>query len=115
MKGRVNVSKYRNRKTCIEGEVFDSVKESQRWMELRLLQAAGEITNLDRQVKYTLIPAQKRNGHVERPVIYVADFQYEENGEIIVEDVKSDATKTHAYIIKRKLMLWQYGIIVKEV
>lgn len=108
------MNKYRNRKTVLDGVMYDSAKEARRGAELRLMERAGLIKDLCAQVKYTLIPAQKRDGKiVERPVTYVADFVYTENGETVVEDVKGVRTKE--YIIKRKLMLWEYGIRVKEV
>lgn len=69
-------------------------------------------------MRFTLIPTQSKDGRViERPVVYVADFKYWDNrtGEVVVEDVKSPATKTPQYVIKRKLMLFRFGIIVKEV
>jgi hypothetical protein len=110
------MSKYGNRKTEIDGIVFDSQKEAQRYAELRLLERAGEIQNLQRQVPFVLIPKQVRDGKtIERPVVYKADFVYTEKGEEVVEDVKSQATKTKEYILKRKLLLWQYGIQIKEV
>lgn len=109
--------KYGNRKTIIDGIVFDSAKEAHRWQELRLLLRAGEIFDLQRQVPFTLIPKQVRNGKVvERPVVYKADFVYKDkDGNETVEDVKSQATKTKEYVIKRKLLLWQFGIQIKEV
>lgn len=107
-------SKYRNRKTTVDGVTYDSAKEARRGAELRLLERAGKIQDLCAQVKYTLIPAQKRDGKViERAVTYIADFVYKENGETVVEDAKGVRTKE--YIIKRKLMLWEYGIQVREV
>jgi hypothetical protein len=110
----VSVSKYGNKKTVVDGVAYDSAKEARRGAELRLLERAGLITDLCRQVKFELLPAQRRNGKlIERPVNYVADFVYRENGEEVVEDVKGLRTKE--YVIKRKLMLWQYGIQVKEV
>ena len=83
-----------------------------------MLQKAGEIQYLERQVRFTLIPTQKIDGKVvERPVVYIADFKYWDNrtGEQVVEDVKSKATKTPQYIIKRKLLLWRFGIKIYEV
>ena len=80
------------------------------------LEKAGVIKNLSRQVKFVLIPSQRdENGKViERECSYKADFMYyDEAGETIVEDVKGFRTKE--YIIKRKLMLYQYGIRIKEV
>lgn len=100
----------------LNGLWFDSMKEAKRYAELSLLQKAGKITDLQTQVKYELIPAQKRNGKViERAVNYIADFVYTENGETVVEDVKSPATKTPVYMLKRKLMLWEHGIQIREV
>ena len=110
------MSKYRNRKTVLDGITFDSAKEANRYAELKLLERAGKITELQRQPGFTLIPKQVREGHmVERALIYKADFAYhdEETGQDVVEDVKG--LKTKEYIIKRKLMLWEYGIRVREV
>ena len=102
-------SKYGNRKlTAPDGQKFDSVKEYHRWGCLRLLERAGEISNLKRQVKYELIPKQAG----ERSCSYIADFTYMENGKLVVEDVKG--VKTDAYKIKKKLMLWVHGIRIKE-
>lgn len=110
------MNKFGNKKTVVDGITFDSQKEAARWQELKLMQRAGLICELQRQVPFVLIPKQERNGKViERPVVYKADFVYRENGEDVVEDVKSRATKTKEYIIKRKLLLWQYGIKIKEV
>ena len=110
------MGKYGNRKITVDGITFDSQKEAVRYQELLLLQRAGQIFNLQRQVPFVLIPKQERNGKVvERAVVYKADFVYTENGEDIVEDVKSEATKTKEYIIKRKLLLWQFGIRIREV
>lgn len=78
------------------------------------MEKAGEIKNLKRQVKFSLLPSQKINGKVvERPVVYIADFVYEQNGKTIVEDAKGHRTKD--YILKRKLMLFFNGIAIKEV
>ena len=106
--------KYHNKKVTINGEAFDSKKEAARWQELLLLQRAGEISHLNRQVTYTLIPSQYIDGKcVERSVKYVADFVYKENGQLIVEDTKG--MKMPEYVIKRKMMLFTYGIPIKEV
>ena len=107
--------KYGNQRTVVDGITFDSKKEATRYAELKLLQRAGEIFDLQRQVPFTLIPKQTRDGKViERPCVYKADFVYKEkDGTEVVEDVKGVCTKE--YRIKKKLMLWQFGIIVKEV
>lgn len=106
--------KYGNRKISVNGFVFDSKREAKRFNELLLLLKAGEISNLQRQVKFELIPSQKINGKViERPVHYIADFVYQEGVKTIVEDTKGFKTKD--YIIKRKLMLYKHGIQIREV
>ena len=107
--------KYHNKKTEIDGEIFDSRKEAKRWCELKLMERAGLITDLRRQVPFGLIPNLKdESGRViERAVKYVADFCYIQNGEAVVEDVKG--LRTREYVLKRKLMLYFHGIRVKEV
>lgn len=109
--------KYGNMKIDSPDGTFDSMKEFNRWQELKLLQRAGEISGLERQYKFELIPSQKENGKtVEKAVTYIADFVYvDRNNRMIVEDVKSEATKTAAYRIKRKLMYWRYHIRIREV
>lgn len=109
------MSKYNSKKTVVDGQKFDSKKEARRYQELLLLEKAGEIKNLSRQVKFVLIPSQRdENGKVvERECSYKADFTYEEGIKTVVEDVKGFRTKE--YIIKRKLMLWRYGIRIREV
>lgn len=116
--GYPTLSKYRNTKTVVDGETFDSQKEANRYCELRLMQRAGEISELRRQVVFTLIPPLYEEGKcAERAVKYVADFVYVDKatGKTVVEDVKSDPTRTPDYIIKRKLLLYRYGIRIKEV
>lgn len=97
---------------------FDSQKEARRYQELRYLLRMGVISGLERQTPFELIPAQKNEAGklLERSVTYRADFTYwDEHGNFIVEDVKSEATRTREYIIKRKLMLKIHGIRIKEV
>ncbi len=106
--------KYHNRKITRDGENFDSVKEFRRFQELKLLEMAGVIKDLKRQVKFELIPSQKVDGKVaERPVNYVADFVYEQGGKTVVEDVKG--VRTREYILKRKMMLYFHRIRIQEV
>lgn len=104
------MSKYGNIKTrTSDGIVHDSMKEANRWCELKLLEKAGLIQDLQRQVKYELIP--KQDG--ERAVHYVADFVYVEDGKKIIEDVKGMRTKE--YKLKKKMMLFFHGIRIKEI
>ena len=127
-------SKYGNTKCkSMDGEQFDSIKERNRYYELRLLQNMGKISDLRLQVPYELIPGAKeeiptgeiyirgpKKGQpkmktvtIEQPVVYVADFVYTEDGCTVVEDAKGK--RTEAYIIKRKLLLYIHGIRIKEV
>ena len=102
-------NKYGARKVkAPDGQVFDSQKEYNRWCNLRLLERAGKITDLQRQVKYELIPKQEG----ERACNYVADFVYCQDGKTVVEDCKG--FRTEGYKIKRKLMQYVHGIRVKE-
>lgn len=113
------MAKYLNKKVVVNGEKFDSKKEAFRYSQLALLAEAGEIYELKRQVPFVLIPKQKdEHGKVlERECRYIADFTYRrtENGRIVVEDVKSRATKTPVYKLKKKLMLYRHGIQIQEV
>lgn len=112
------MNKYGAKKTEIDGITFASKHEADRYCELKLLEKAGLISNLQLQRVFTLIGAQRdKSGKViERPVKYIADFVYTGgNGETVVEDAKSPATRTDVYKIKRKLMLSIYGIRIQEV
>lgn len=124
---RTPKNKYNNHKIEYDGAVFDSTKEVLRYKELSLLVSDGIISNLKRQVKYLLIPAQREPSTVgprggirlgkllEEECSYYADFVYtvNETGETVVEDTKGFKTKD--YVIKRKLMLFEYGIRIKEI
>ena len=106
--------KYGNHKVVVDGEkVADSKHEYSRLCELKVLQRAGEIKDLQTQVRYKLIPSQKICGKTERGVSYIADFVYWRNDKMICEDAKGH--KTDAYIIKRKLMKMVHDIDVVEV
>lgn len=125
-------NKYGARKITRDGEVFDSVREYRRFCDLSLLEKAGKITDLKRQVVFPLIPTQreepcevykrgKNKGMpkpgklLEKEVNYIADFVYYDNEkrEIIVEDVKGFRTKE--YILKRKMLLYFHNIKIKEI
>lgn len=115
-------SKYGAKKVDYKGEKFDSVKEFSRYNELKMLQQAGEISGLKRQVKYVLIPKQNdpdTGRLLEREASYIADFVYKDKktGETVVEDVKgyTHGTAYGIFAIKRKLMLQVYGIKIHEV
>ena len=126
-----STNKYNAKKTMVDGILFDSVKESRRYQELKILEKAGEISDLQMQVEFELIPEQrepdtigKRGGIkkgkvIDRKISYIADFTYNENGETVVEDVKgyrNPSTSAYgSYVIKRKLMLHIHGVRIREV
>lgn len=100
--------KYRNKKTSVDGIRFDSKREANRYMELKLLERAGIIKGLKRQVPYILID-KSRYG---RAIKYVADFVYYEDDKLVVEDVKG--VRTPVYKLKKRLIAERFGIEVKE-
>lgn len=129
-------NKMNAQKVIIDGIEFASKKEGNRYCELRILERAGKIKNLQLQKKYELIPSvyeecnekyikgshkgeHKRGKLIERGIDYIADFVYEEGGKYVVEDVKGyRATNSASYkvfVMKRKMMLHFYGIKIVEV
>lgn len=121
--------KYGNKKITADGMTFDSKREYQRYCELRLLENGGVISDLKFQVKFVLIPEQRKESTevyskgknkgklkpgklIEKECSYVADFVYQEDGKTVVEDTKGFRTKE--YRIKKKLMLYFYAIRIKE-
>lgn len=108
-------SKYRNKKTVVDGITFDSRAEAARWTELRMLERAGEITSLERQVPFELVPSEPGpDGKKARPMRYVADFTYfDAEGKRHVEDVKG--VRTDVYRLKKRLMWHVHRIDVEEV
>ena len=133
------MAKYGNRKTyTTDGILHDSRKEALRWTQLLLLERAGEISDLKRQVEFILIPDQrepstevyqkgekkgmpKEGKLLERKVVYVADFVYTDlkTGKKVVEDVKGYRDPSSAgyakFVLKRKLMLYIHHIKIKEI
>jgi hypothetical protein len=101
--------KYNNVKTEIDGITFDSKKEAARYSELRLLEIGNAIRDLECQPKIPLMVNGTQIGH------YIGDFKYFENGEWIIEDVKSKATITPTYRLKKKILAtYQPPIHIKE-
>ena len=127
-------NKLNAKKVTVNGFTYDSRKEARRHAVLLEMEKNGEITDLQMQVKFVLIPAQyetyERYGKkgqrlkdgkrcIERECAYVADFVYMKDGELVVEDTKgyrNPSTATYAYfVLKRKLMLWIHGIRITEI
>ena len=103
------MNKYHAKPTFVEGRRFASRKEAARYSELRLLERAGKIQDLQTQVPFELIP-KTRHG---RAVRYVADFVYMQNGRKIVEDAKG--VRTPVYKLKKRLMAEFLGVEIVEV
>lgn len=105
-------SKYHAKKTTVDGITFDSRREADRYLVLKGMEEDGAIEDLRRQVRYELVPAFDVDGKHYRPVYYVADFVYVEDGKEIVEDVKG--MRTDVYRLKSKLFARRYGKAIKE-
>ena len=99
-------NKYRNKKITIDGIKFDSIKEGNRWCELKILEKAGEISEIVLQPSFDICPQVRWNGKTLRKRVYVSDFMYTENGKKVVEDSKGYRNKI--YLLKRSLFLSQY-------
>ena len=121
-------NKYQAQTCIVNGIPFDSRKEGRRYQQLLLLERAGVISDIKRQVKFVLIPAQyetyERYGKrgqrlkdgrrlIEKECSYYADFTYNEGESFVVEDTKG--FRTTDYKIKKKLMLYVHGIRIREV
>lgn len=107
-------SKYHAKKTVVDGITFDSAREARRYSELKLLERAGAIRDLKRQVRYELIPAFDAGGKHYRPTSYVADFVYTDckTGTEVVEDVKG--VRTDVYRLKSKMFAHKFGVVILE-
>ena len=107
-------SKYGNRKTVVDGITFDSRKEASRYQELRLMERAGEIVGLVRQVRIELVPKTK----LHKARFYVCDFVYFDKAQnkTIYEDVKGykKGLAYQLFTLKRDILYWRHGIEIKE-
>jgi hypothetical protein len=127
--GRTNGTRYNNKKVENEDGKFDSKKEYQRWLFLKEAESQGKITNLQKQVKFELIPAvieeyvehlktkdKIKTRTLQRAITYTADACYYKDGEYVVEDCKiSPKVKPEKYVLKAKMMFALKGIRIKEV
>ena len=101
------MSKYGNKTIEFEGIKFDSIAEYRRYADLLLLEKAGEITDLQVHPRFLLQEAFTRpDGGREAKITYEGDFQYNDHGKVVVEDVKG--CRTEVFKIKRKLFLARY-------
>lgn len=100
------MNKYHNVKVTYDGIKFDSKRECSRYIELKILENAKIIKNLQLQVKIEIVPKKNAN---RRTRYYIADFVYEENGKKIIEDVKSKITRQNQlYSLKKSIVLANY-------
>ena len=115
-KGSQGKTKYGSRKDT-RGELrFDSQKEARRYDELMTMLRAGIITDLRLQPQFTLQESYvTETGERIRAIRYTADFSYRFGGKLVVEDVKSAATRTKEYLRNQKFMRSKYGIEIQEV
>lgn len=106
-------NKYSNKKVTYDNITFDSKKEANRYFELKMLERAGQISNLELQKEFILQEKFKINNKTIRKISYYADFFYiDKQGNKIVEDTKG--MQTEVYKLKKKLFMKKYGIEIKE-
>ena len=113
------INKYHNKKVYAYGREWDSKKELHRYEQLRLMEKAGLIKDIEIQPKFLLLDTIRHNGKTYPKTYYIADFKYWSNelNSMVVEDVKSEATrKDKTYRLKVKMFLSKYdNVIFKEV
>ncbi|MFA5151011.1 MAG: DUF1064 domain-containing protein [Clostridia bacterium] len=110
------MSKYNSRHVSIDGYLFDSIRESQRYSELKLMEKAGEIRDLKVHPAIKLQPSFVYRGETIREITYEADFGYWENDVYVYEDVKG--FETSVFKLKWKMLLYQFmnsNIRIKKV
>ena len=108
------INKYHNKKVIIDGIKFDSQKEGQYYLKLKMLEKAGKIRDLRLQVPFVVLETFKVDDRTYRKTKYLADFTYfDDKDKLHVVDVKGFRTKE--YELKKKLMAWKYGIEIEEV
>lgn len=112
------MNKFSAKRCEYKGKIFDSKAERDRYIYLNALEKQGKISDLVWQKKFLIIDGMRENGVlIERPVYYIADFVYNKDGKMVVEDVKGckSGSVYRLFVLKRKLMLQRYGIRVREV
>lgn len=115
--GKQTTSKYKNKKVVVDNILFDSKKEANYYTKLKILKDAGKITDLELQKKFILQDKFTLNGKTYRAITYIADFVYkDQEGQVHVVDVKSEATKKDkVYRLKKKMLAYKFGIEIEEV
>lgn len=112
----VKVNKYHNKRVEYDGKKFDSIKEKNYYIKLKLLESMDMISDLTLQKKFELQPSYEINGKKVKAINYYADFTYKEKDKLHVIDVKSEATrKDKVYRLKKKIFEYRYNIEIEEV
>ena len=108
-------NKYKNKKICIDNHIFDSKKESEEYLRLKVLEKQGLIKDLELQKEYLLQDKFVINGKTRRKITYRADFSYisTEDDKLHVVDVKG--FRTDLYKLKKKLFEYKYNIEIEEI
>ena len=110
--------KYGAVATTVDGIRFASQKEAARYCELKILEKAGVVKDIEIQPKFALcVPLHGRTNVHVKVGTYRADFRYREGprGILVIEDVKSAGTRTTAYRLRKRMVEAQYGITIREV
>jgi hypothetical protein len=107
--------KYHAKPKMVDGIRFASTAEARRYQELKMLEHAGEVTDLELQPKFPIYVCGRRNGELVKVCTYIADFRYRKGptGLLVIEDVKG--VRTPVYRLKRKMVEAQYDIRIQEV
>ena len=124
-------SKYHNKKVEYAGISFDSKKEMKRYVFLKDMEDKGVIENLERQVRFVLIPSLTEDvvvhlktkdkvvkKTIQLAITYTCDFRYVHDGVTIVEDIKASpksAALDKVFLIKEKLFRWRFGFAIKRI
>ena len=109
------VAKYHNKKVKYDGYTFDSIREKNYYIKLKLLEKSGKIKELELQKEFELQPSFKLNNKTSRKITHRADFTYKttEDDKLHVVDVKG--FRTDVYRLKKKLFEYKYRIEIEEI
>jgi hypothetical protein len=113
----VRANKYHAQKCTVDGIRFDSMREAKRYQELRLLEQAGKIREFFLQPEFKIWVTNRGTSEQVHIGRYRADFWYIDTATeaTVVEDVKSPATRTTAYRLRKRLVEAIHGITITEV
>lgn len=111
----VKQNKYHNKKVVYNGIKFDSIKEKNYYITLKLLEQSGQIKDLELQKEYVLIPKFEVNGKIYRKTSYFADFTFVSTKDDRIHVVDTKGVKTDVYKLKKKLMIYKYKIEIEEI